>query len=217
MVVTKKYMYILTDNIQYIIYRFSLRWLVTGYPRASLTASFYIYKVPPTKTRAAFCFLPQGASVTNNGSLCRHLEPLSEIWWLYHQKHQVPAANLRSSAGDSCLREQTRRVTGCGREKEGRSRAWGCLNPQLWLRGSSLLEDEKTKRARHSFTYTLFTVLGGSLPVSSTSRVSVLGARLSFSRVIVCRKANYKNLKLWIHVSFPSWEVAKALPVLRHP
>uniref|UniRef100_A0AC11CSE3 Ribosomal biogenesis factor n=1 Tax=Ovis aries TaxID=9940 RepID=A0AC11CSE3_SHEEP len=35
-----------------------------------------------------------GASVTNNGSLCRHLEPLSEIWWLYHQKHQVPAANL---------------------------------------------------------------------------------------------------------------------------
>lgn len=102
------------------------------------------------------------------------------------------------------------RATGCGREKEG-SRVWGCLNPQLWLEfGSSLL-------ATVSFTHTLLTVLGSSLPVSSTSRVSVLSGRLSFSRVIVCCKAKCKNLKLWIHVSFPSWEVARALQALRHP
>lgn len=160
---------------------FSLRWLVTGYPRVSLTASFYIYKVPPTKTREAFLF-PSTGSKCDQQRLTPQASGTSK-WDLVVVSPETPSAccqPLRSSAGVSCLRQRTRRVTGCGREKEGRSRAWGCLNPQLWLLGSSLLEDKKTKRTRHSFAHTLFTVLGGSLPVSSTSRVSVLRCEAVF-------------------------------------
>ena len=132
--------------------RFSLR-LVTGYPRASLAASFYIYKVPPTKTREAFLF-PSTGSKCDQQQLTPQASGTSK-WDLVVVSPETPSAccqPLRSSAGISCLRERTRRVTGCGRERRKQGlRLFESPALTTWLISSGRQENEEDSPQFHPY------------------------------------------------------------------